>query len=42
MAKDQQENVNKLVAMKKAEIVEELEKFSKISPVKGQRLVSLN
>jgi len=39
MAKDQQENVNKLVAMKKAEIVEELEKFSKISPVKGQRLI---
>ena len=41
MAKDQQENVNKLVAMKKTEILEELEKFSKISSVKGHSLVSI-
>ena len=40
MSKDQQENIKKLVSMKKSEIIEELDNLSKISQIKGHRLVS--
>jgi len=39
MSKDQQENIKKLVSMKKSEIIEELDNLSKISQIKGHRLI---